>query len=1510
MRRFFRYQLLFTVLALFTVAPARPQVQGGVDILLAKARSLEARGRMDLAADNWRKILLVNPNQTEALAGLARNAKETGQTAEERAYLDRLRKINPHDPEIAAVDKLRVFTPEERDKLDEAGRLAMQHKPDDAMKIYREVLGDQQPPPGKWAEPFYETEAASTGGRTKAIAQLRAFCAQNANQQLYRLWLASVLSLDQATRPEGLRLFESITEPGAAEQARAPWRQALLWEKDNPDVLDPMEAYLQRYPDPELQPIADALRAEQQKNVASADEQRGYQALKHKDTAAAAIEFNGVLRQSPNDVNAIAGLGFVRLDQRQFAAALSLFEKARTLAPQRQDVRDGYSSASFSLAMERGATAQKQKQSEAAIQAFQEALALRPMDVGAQLGIANALVQEHKFADAEAKFQQVLTEAPSNSDALAGMGFVRLNQGKFGEAEKLFAQARSLDPTRKDIGEGYRNAQFWGIMNLAADALNRGQEKEAVAQYQKALVLNSNDKDALAGLANAYQHSGDFTGAARTYFQLTASFPNDDSNWLELIQAQLGEKAPEAAISTSERIPALVKQRLVAGPEYPAQMALVFYAAHMTPEGDQQLSRALQMAAKSDTQPALDLRLQIAAAFMSKGNAGRAAEIYKQATQLHPDNPSGWEGLVGTYTHMGDFPEAIAAVRSMPRQSYDGAQKDAGFLNSVAVLYSSQGECVEAEDFLNRSLSLDRTQGRQPPENTQLQLADLWMREGNYGNAWESYQDIVASNAYSTDAWRGLLVVLHKQRNDRQLVAEIPRIPPAVRTQLETNPDFLVLEASAETTVNRPQNAIPLLDAARSRYTAEHKNPPGDLDIQLAWTMLAVSPDEPGLSDLLRNARMRPDFTSRQQQAIEELWSTWSLRRAEHAFATNPESAFAILIDAGSAYPRDRNIHAALASLYLKRHDKENALEVFHTWGMTGAEAGDYRMAAGAAMSAHKDTLAGQYLRRGLESFPNDPELIHMNARQDILGGDYAEGERELESALVAMRDQGASKSGSNAVRLQNSRENGSDSFAGAGSAITLHDRTSQALNDASSELSASAQQSDPPCRPERAGGDTGSPRLKPISLVITLSSGQQSSADQQQTAGQGTSTPAQPQAQPPTQAQEQNQAQQEQVQDELDAVQDRNTPVINAGDEGTGRIGDPGFDQLIINDSLLGSAFTAQNQVRFGIEAHGVNAFSGTPDGSSTLMYGTLPVGAKFGERDEAGYAGTADLSTNTFGLSVGTTPQGFPVHNVTAGIRYRPLDSWISLQGVRDSVKDSLLSYAGARDPNTGVRWGGVVSNTGTVRFDSAPSNNLHYKIIGEYASASYSYIQGQNVPDNWSASGNAGLYWNMVQGLTLGAGVTGIHYDKNLNYFSFGQGGYFSPQKYYLAAIPITWYGRHPRFEYQIKFSGGIQYLEQDQSPFYPISPPATAIVTPGFYASSTTTAANYNADLRLGYRVTPHVYFETFATANNAQNFYTQSAGFSLKFMIDPIPTSTDLPVNSIPDWTGKQPFSVR
>ncbi len=1468
------------ILAVIAPGSAPSQTQGGVEILLAKARSLEARGLIDLAADNWRKVLLANPNQTEALAGLARAAKEDGQSANETSYLDRLRKIDPRDPDIEAVERLRVFTPEERNHLDKAGRLAMQHNPDAAMKIYREVLGNEQPPLGKWAQPFYETEAASTGGKEEAISQLRELCAQHPRQEAYRLWLASLLSYDPKTRMEGFQLFESIKDPGFSEQARAVWRQALVWEEKNPEALASMEAYLQRYPDPELQNAAAELHAKQQQTAVDQDREQGFKALESRRLEAATAEFNAVLRQSPNDANALVGLGYVRLDQMQFSEAFSLFDRARKIAPQRQDVRDGYDSAKFWMAIERGASDQQQHQSAAAVLAFQDALALRPFDTGALLGLANAYVEERRFEAAEANFQQVLTRDSNNADALAGLGFVRLNEGKFNEAQKLFAQARKVNPARKDVDQGYRNARFWGIMHEAEAALNQGRPKAAIADYQQATLLNPSDQTAWQGLANACIRGDDYPGAAKAYYRLVATSPADPSNWLGLIRAQMDEQAPQAALSTAQRIPPSVKLKLESNSAFLSEMALVDYRMNQTAAGDQALRAALQLARTSDSSDALNLRLQIAGDFMNQGSTARAIEIYIQATQLHPDDPGPWEALVGAYTRGNDFSDAIAAVRNMSQQAYNAAIKHPGFLNSVALLYSTRGQCSEAEGFLQRSIQLDQTAGRQPEESTQLQLADVWMREHSYTQAQNLYHEIAGNHEDSMQAWRGYLVALHQGHMDRTLVAEIPHIPPAVRSTLEADPPFLILEASAYSSAGRNQDALPLLEQARSRYTAHSALPPVNLEIQTAWTMLAVSPNQPGLGDLLLDAKSRTGMTAQDRAAIEELWSTWSIRRADLAFAAKPQSAFSILADASRVYPGNRNIQIVLASLYLKHHDKEKALDVFQTWGMTGAQASDFRMAAGAALSAHRNDLAEQYLQRGLARFPRDPGLMHMSAQREIAHGDYDQGERELRSALLALRSQGIAEPNPGDLILPKAPENPAASSA--------------ALDDSGKPTG--SFESAPPCRAQTTG-DPNQGRIRPISLRFL--------ALQDQTGGAPPARLGQPASEAPTQ----NQKEAQQMEDEVEAVDDRNTPLINFGDTGRGRVGDAGIDRLVINDSVVSASYTVSNLARFTLEGHGVYAYSGTPDGSASQPFGTLPAYSVFGQQSQIGYGGLAQFSTSTFGIAAGTSPQNFPVHHLIGGIRFQPLNGPFTFMAERDSVKDSLLSYAGARDPGTNLRWGGVVANTGTASFSSAPRNNADYRAVGVYASGSYSFLQGANVPDNWSLFGNAGLYWQMVEGFTVGVNGGAMHYNRNLQYFSFGQGGYFSPQQYYLASIPISWYSRHPRFEYAIRFSGGIQYLQEDQSPLYPV-PPGSGLTPQAAYASNSTTAPNYDLDLRVGYRVTPHVYFGTFATANNARDYYDQSAGFTLRFMVDPIPTRTDLRVNTIPDWKGQQPFAVQ
>src|SRR5271165_5250688 len=113
-------------------------------LLLTKAQTLERRGRIDLAAKVWAQVLLANPNDTQALAGMVRYSQQTGNADSARSYLDRLHKVDPA-ASAETADARPALDPRQAARLNEAGRLAAQHNPDAAMRIYREVLGANPP---------------------------------------------------------------------------------------------------------------------------------------------------------------------------------------------------------------------------------------------------------------------------------------------------------------------------------------------------------------------------------------------------------------------------------------------------------------------------------------------------------------------------------------------------------------------------------------------------------------------------------------------------------------------------------------------------------------------------------------------------------------------------------------------------------------------------------------------------------------------------------------------------------------------------------------------------------------------------------------------------------------------------------------------------------------------------------------------------------------------------------------------------------------------------------------------------------------------------------------------------------------------------------------------------------------------------------------------------------------------------------------------------------------------
>jgi len=118
-----------------------------------------------------------------------------------------------------------------------------------------------------------------------------------------------------------------------------------------------------------------------------------------------------------------------------------------------------------------------------------------------------------------------------------------------------------------------------------------------------------------------------------------------------------------------------------------------------------------------------------------------------------------------------------------------------------------------------------------------------------------------------------------------------------------------------------------------------------------------------------------------------------------------------------------------------------------------------------------------------------------------------------------------------------------------------------------------------------------------------------------------------------------------------------------------------------------------------------------------------------------------------------------------------------------------------------------------------------------------------------------------------------ATALHYDKNLNFFSFGHGGYFSPQQYLLASVPISWRTLGRAVVYEISASAGAQTIKESAAPFYPTQP----LEGQSFYPDHVTRGSNYNFATRFAYLFSPRSSIEAFATANNSKNYASQAVG---------------------------------
>jgi hypothetical protein len=352
---------------------------------------------------------------------------------------------------------------------------------------------------------------------------------------------------------------------------------------------------------------------------------------------------------------------------------------------------------------------------------------------------------------------------------------------------------------------------------------------------------------------------------------------------------------------------------------------------------------------------------------------------------------------------------------------------------------------------------------------------------------------------------------------------------------------------------------------------------------------------------------------------------------------------------------------------------------------------------------------------------------------------------------------------------------------------------------------------------------------------------------------------------------------------DGLDALHAQLSPWAGGGITVVNRSGQAGYDQLTGSQYELEASTVLNDAARVTVIAQPVILEAGTSSATPIYGFGTVPTTAPTASQSASGVGGELQLATTHVQASVGSTPSTFLVQNIIGGLVVSPTSSF-SLHFNRQPITETMLSYAGMQDPTTGKVWGGVVATGGGAQLSRGDAD------FGVYGAADYQQLTGENVTSNTRFGGNVGAYWKAYENefgvFTIGANLAGMHYAKNLQYFTFGQGGYFSPDAYVLFSAPLTWQSKPlHNFNYAVSAALGSQTYQQ-------------GAILPGSFLSpasvvTNNSSANYNVTARGAYRVGPSWYLEGYLAASNSNDYQQNTVGFSIRHVTRPHPENESL-----------------
>jgi tetratricopeptide (TPR) repeat protein len=1023
---------------------------------------------------------------------------------------------------------------------------------------------------------------------------------------------------------------------------------------------------------------------------------------------------------------------------------------------------------------------------------------------------ARSALDQGQLDLAETELQTVLSARPRDAESTGNLGLVRLRQGRHSEALDLFTRADRLEPQRK-WKTLQSTARFWGLLRQADLAIERHDLTAAAGHAVEATRLQPGNVEALITLASVRLLTGDMELAQELYLRVLKQEPGNSSALKALanLYGQLGR--PEQAL-------ALLAQAV----------------AH-------------------------DPGLSVALANTRADHLATQAQAQIEAKRLSPAQRS-----------------LESAVLLAP--------KNAWIRYSLARLYQRLDMVNEAIGVMNDGVTRD-------PTNIEMRHARALIRSALDDDAGtvEDLEQIppaqqsVSMHELAQRTWVRLRVAQAQQPAQR---VQAERLLASAEALAKDDPDLLLAVANAWFRLGQPALAVAVFDRLASRQPA--LSPAADLQYAV---LLNRAHYDAALDKVLPGLLSLPGWTPQQELKLLELYTDHqerliqqqrlagnsaqairlaqtplpnpeakdlALRRRTHArlllAAGDYREAAQLIEQALPDRPDDLDMRLDLGNAQARQGQLAAALEQAHWLGTHIPEDDVTRRLALLRLWQRAQSIGAARAEssRLLKRYPDDPSVLQHAARLERTDGQYA--------VAVAL------------FRRARQLESGGTPAAAAPQAPISPPATLEmgealpqpALHFAHQWPSLEAR---PPAATHPVANHDPHPNLlaeiTPAATSLRLNKGLGLAAEHPLTLVWA-SAPA-PRHEDPGAVS----ATTSPIQVEIDALEARRQTWIEMGQQALHKDATSGLSNLKGWERPVVAWIPRRYDGHYFIHLDQVS-----------LSAGSLPVGntdeVDFGQLPTLPLASypldSADKAAHGFNLGVGFEGDhlswdvgsigiGFPVSNLVGGIRQSDSVGTYNykLELSRRPLTGSLLSYAGTHDPVTGEVWGGVVATgvSGRVATD-----------IGPYSasiSTNYALLSGRHVQDNTRlqlrAAVDRDLYNRPDHLLNVGLTLSAWRFEHDLSQFTWGHGGYYSPQSYLSLALPVEWSGRQGPFTWLVRGSVSVSRSSSEASDYFPGNPSLQtkakdqAGVASPVYPGGDSTGVGYSLRGVFEYQVTP-------------------------------------------------------